>query len=59
MHDQKIVREVMRKSELDQSVLWIADRMLVQVYSKGKMALSSEVMLYMNILSIILINFSD
>jgi len=59
MHDQKIVREVMRKSELDQSVLWIADRVLVQVYSKGKMALSSEVMLYINILSIILINFSD
>jgi len=59
MHDQKIAREVMRKSALDQSVLWIADRVLVQVYSKGKMALSSEVMLYINILSIILINFSD
>jgi len=56
MHDQKSVREVLRKSELGQLVLWIADRVLVQVYCKGKMALSSEVMLYINILSIILIN---
>ena len=49
--------EVMRKSELDKSVS--VDRVLVQpvqVYSKGKMALSSKVMLYINILSIILIN---
>jgi len=32
------------------------DRVLVQVYSKGKLALSRKVMLYINILSIILIN---
>ena len=32
------------------------DRVLVQVYSKGKMALSSKVMLYINIL---LVHYAD
>ena len=60
MHDQKIIMPMYGgDEEIRTGQINSVDRVLVQpvqVYSKGKMALSSKVMLYINILSIILIN---
>jgi len=54
MHDQKIVMPMYGGDEEIRTLpISSADRVLVQVYSKGKLALSSKVRLYINILSII------
>ena len=57
MHDQKIVMTMYGgDQEIWTGPIISVDRVLVQVYSKGKMALNSKVMLHINILSIMLIN---
>jgi len=57
MLDQKIVMLMYGgDEEIRTGPISSMDHVIVQVYCKGKMALSSKVMLYINILSIILIN---